>query len=177
MGTPRDHKWKPRDPRAPVGAPLTPAPTRQAPGACILDPKPAAKAPIPHLGDAIDILHAAVADAMGHGWQPRADAARGPLGSDSWSGTFTVGHRRFRLLVELDYGEAPETALEEMKAEAAEAESNRQAAIEEREEMEREAERLKDRLSSWEPTVTCALEGDGEEAVEEAKMIPKSERP
>lgn len=172
---PHDPQWKPRDPRAAVGRDIEPKAEAAPRGTTTLvhlrpEPPPPAFDQTP----ALAVLAAMLRDALGHGWHPRVDAERT---ADGWRGWFVVGHKRFAMEVRLDYGPTPEGVVEELREEVAEAENASRAAIEEREDMEKEAERLKDRLSEWEPTVSCALDGDGEGAVEEAQRIPRSERP
>jgi hypothetical protein len=186
-----EKRWKPPAPTTPnaFDPPPATAPTRQAPGACILDPKSAAKAPVPHLGNAIEILHAAVADAMGRGWHPRPDAERTEDGARGW---FTVAGKRFAIEVRLDYGEAPPTQREaeaEERAEKAEAEASTaektlsevrdvlDEAKKDRDEAKAEARDLRAKNDAWFDTVYEATAGDGGAAVREAAKIPKEYKP
>lgn len=86
-------------------------------------------------GAGLEILNAAICDALGRGWQPRADAER--LDGDAgWRGWFTAGGKRFKILVELDYGDPrPNAVLEDALDEAREARHDQQSAEEEAEEM------------------------------------------
>lgn len=164
---PRDPKWKPA---APYAGAVIGAWTQKE----IADRNVRAFDVDMESHAAMTFIRAAVRDALGLG---RAPASMATHRDGVFSGTFMAGGKRFAVDLRLDYGEAPETALEGLREELAEAERLQSEAAEERDEYEREAERLRDRLAAWQDTVTCALEGDGEGAVEEAKMIPKSERP
>lgn len=198
--SPRDPKWKPRDPKSPAGAfepPPAAPPTRQAPGAVVLEvPKrDLGKSDIAHGASlmAAPIFSACIRDALGLGWTPPESplvvAERAPYPAapgEAWSGWFTVGHRRFRVRVELDCGDplpTPAQVEAEIAAEDAEnkldaAESKAEGFKAERDEVkdeleEAEAKDLRKKLDAWFDTVYEATAGDGAAALECAKKIPK----
>lgn len=202
---PRDPHWKPRSPKAPAGSPIQPAPATPYDGRVLLAPPrydPLRMGTIVAAARAAgaDILVTAALDGNGCGWRPASGAqvARGPLGSDSWTGTFDAGGKRFAVTVRLDYGEAPETALEGERIRADEAERDAQVAADGQHEAEETARELRDDLKAaqrdaerfegerddlrakndaWFDTVYEATAGDGGAAVREAAKIPSEYKP